>query len=150
MTVHSSNKSSLPVTVALHDQAGHCIALHKGTSDAAFNFTVSPRPELWTPDAPALYNVTVTMAADTARSYTAFRTVSRERVNGVERPTLNGEPVFLLGPLDQGYWPDGIYTPPTLEGMIFDLELVKGLGMNMIRKHVSWLRLHSSRRRERG
>ena len=77
------------------------------------------------------------MGSDLVSSYTGFRTVSSARVNGVQRPLLNGQFVFQFGTLDQGYWPDGIYLPPTLEAMEFDLRLLKDLGMNMIRKHVS-------------
>lgn len=71
------------------------------------------------------------------KSYTGFRTISKAIVNGVQRPLLNGKFVFQFGTLDQGYWPDGIYLPPTLEAMVYDLELLKSVGMNMVRKHVS-------------
>jgi len=58
-----------------------------------------------------LYNVTLKLSSgDEAQSYVGFRTVKREKIGGVERFTLNGEPVFQLGPLDQGYWPDGLHT----------------------------------------
>jgi beta-galactosidase/beta-glucuronidase len=77
------------------------------------------------------------MEDDEVKSYTGFRTISTGVVNGIKRPLLNGEFVFLFGPLDQGYWPDGLYTPPTHEGMVYDLQLIKKLGMNMVRKHVS-------------
>ena len=76
------------------------------------------------------------MGKDEITSYTGFRTVSKERVNGVTRPLLNGEFVFLFGTLDQGFWPDGIYTPPNREAMVYDLQVLKRLGFNMLRKHV--------------
>lgn len=84
------------------------------------------------------------MGSDLVSSYTGFRTVSSARVNGVQRPLLNGQFVFQFGTLDQGYWPDGIYLPPTLEAMEFDLHLLKDLGMNMIRKHVSTTPIHNA------
>lgn len=57
-------------------------------------------------------------------------------INGIQRPLLNGKFVFPFGTLDQGYWPDGIYTPPTVEAMTFDLRTLKNVGYNMIRKHI--------------
>lgn len=95
------------------------------------------RPELWSPEKPALYDVTVTLKQDgkiqdTATTYAAFRTYGIQ--NG--RLTLNGKPYFLRGVLDQGYWPDGIYTPPTDAAIRFDVETTKRLGFNMSRKHV--------------
>lgn len=80
----------------------------------------------------------MTLGNDQINSYTAFRTVSRGEVNGIERPLLNGEFVFQFGTLDQGYWPDGLYTPPNREAMEYDLKMLKDLGFNMVRKHVRY------------
>lgn len=77
------------------------------------------------------------MGDDIVTSYTGFRTISRGKVDGIERPLLNGKFVFWFGPLDQGYWPDGIHTPPNREAMVYDLSVIKNLGFNMVRKHVS-------------
>jgi beta-galactosidase/beta-glucuronidase len=77
------------------------------------------------------------MGMDVVNSYTGFRTISKGVVDGVVRPLLNGEFIFMFGTLDQGYWPDGIYTPPNREAMVYDLEVLKSLGFNMLRKHVS-------------
>lgn len=99
-------------------------------------------PRAWTPDDPFLYDLSVTLerdskAIDRVQSYAAFRTVSLGADDqGVRRLMLNGRPVFHFGPLDQGFWPDGIYTPPTEEAMKFDIECVKRAGANMLRKHV--------------
>jgi hypothetical protein len=76
------------------------------------------------------------LGSDEIQSYAGFRTFSKGIVDGVVRPLLNGEFVFLFGTLDQGYWPDGIYTPPNREAMVYDLEMLKSLGFNMLRKHV--------------
>jgi hypothetical protein len=54
---------------------------------------------------------------------------------------LNGEFTFVFGTLDQGYWPDGLHTPPTREAMVYDLKVLKDLGFNMVRKHVRWLNI---------
>jgi beta-galactosidase/beta-glucuronidase len=94
-------------------------------------------PRAWTPDSPTLYDVSVTLSAagkviDEVRTYAALRTVGmRDRMI-----TLNGRPHFLRGVLDQGYWPDGILTPPTDEAIRFDVETVRRLGFNLARKHV--------------
>lgn len=93
---------------------------------------------MWWPESPTLYNLTVTLGdSDRVSSYTGFRTVSKGEVEGVTRHLLNGEFVFQFGTLDQGYWPDGLHTPPNREAMEYDLKLLKDLGFNMVRKHVS-------------
>jgi len=93
--------------------------------------------ELWSPEHPALYDVTVRAkrdgkTVDEIRSYCAFRRYEIRR----GRLTLNGEPYFLRGVLDQGYWPDGILTPPTDSALRYDVEMTKRFGFNMSRKHV--------------
>lgn len=81
--------------------------------------------------------MTVKLDKDEVESYIGFRTISRGKIDGIERPLLNGEFIFMFGTLDQGYWPDGLYTPPSKEAMVYDLEILKKLGFNMVRKHVS-------------
>ena len=96
-----------------------------------------PYPILWSPDSPKLYQVGLRYGLDQARSYFAFRTVEVSReTDGTPRVLLNGQPIFMLGTLDQGWWPDGLYTAPTLDAMEYDLEVTKALGFNTIRKHV--------------
>lgn len=109
---------------------------HRVKANEAFSFTY-PSPQLWSPDSPNLYDMTITVGSDTISSYTGFRTISRGVVNGVQRPLLNGEFQFFFGTLDQGFWPDGIYTPPNREAMVHDLKVLKELGFNALRKHVS-------------
>lgn len=99
-------------------------------------------PRAWTPDDPFLYDLKVTIARgdrvlDEASSYFAFRTIAvGPDSRGMNRILLNGEPVFHYGPLDQGFWPDGLYTPPSDDALRFDIEAAKRMGSNMIRKHV--------------
>lgn len=100
-----------------------------------------PTPRAWSPDDPFLYELVVTATdmgkTDSVKSYFAFRDVDvTADQNGVNRIRLNGEPRFQFGPLDQGFWPDGLYTPPTEEAMIFDILAAKRMGANMLRKHV--------------
>ncbi|GAB0137675.1 hypothetical protein EsDP_00005932 [Epichloe bromicola] len=135
VTAHSSSKQGAEVKIAVVDPKGHVVAEKTGPSDEEFSLAVGS-PQLWSPSTPTLYNLTVTMGGDEVRSYTGFRTISSGMVNGVRRPLLNGEFVFLFGTLDQGYWPDGLYTPPNREAMTYDLKMLKSLGFNMVRKHI--------------
>ena len=92
---------------------------------------------LWTPDSPTLYDLTVTAGEDTVHSYFALRTVAiRPDKNGVNRLCLNGEPIFLNGVLDQGYFTDGHYLPGDPEEYERDVLRMKALGFNMLRKHI--------------
>ncbi|KAJ5208746.1 hypothetical protein N7449_003125 [Penicillium cf. viridicatum] len=135
ITVHSSAKeTSAQAEVTVHKD-GKTVASHKGPTNEPFQFTVSS-PKLWSPDSPDLYNVTVKLDKDEVESYIGFRTISRGKIDGIERPLLNGEFIFMFGTLDQGYWPDGLYTPPSKEAMVYDLEILKKLGFNMVRKHI--------------
>ena len=99
-------------------------------------------PELWSPQNPALYDLKVTLTRkgkkiDEVKSYFAMRKISMAPdANGIQRMLLNDQFVFQFGPLDQGWWPDGLYTAPTDEALRFDIEKTKEMGFNMIRKHV--------------
>jgi len=101
-----------------------------------------PKPKLWTPDNPFLYDLKVSIirdgkAIDTVISYFGMREISLGKCeNGFTRMMLNGKFVFQHGPLDQGWWPDGLYTAPTDEALAYDVEVTKQLGFNMLRKHV--------------
>lgn len=98
--------------------------------------------KLWSPDSPFLYNMEVTLykdgkAIDQVKSYTAMRKYSiRKGPNGITRLQLNNKDYFQFGPLDQGWWPDGLYTAPTDEALVYDLKKTKDFGYNMVRKHV--------------
>jgi beta-galactosidase/beta-glucuronidase len=136
VTVHSSTNSSSPVEVTIYEPHSQEVkATGSGTSGTSFVFTVD-NPELWHPDTPTLYNITIKFGSDTIQSYTGFRTISRGVVGGIQRPLLNGNFIFPFGPLDQGFWPDGIYTAPSVEAMLFDLQVLKRVGINMLRKHI--------------
>ncbi|MBO7680558.1 MAG: hypothetical protein J6S75_12920 [Thermoguttaceae bacterium] len=101
-----------------------------------------PGAELWSPDTPNLYDVKIDLVqngqtVDSVGSYYAMREISLGKTeDGILRILLNGKFVFQHGPLDQGWWPDGLYTAPTDEALRFDLEMTKAFGLNMVRKHV--------------
>lgn len=90
----------------------------------------------WAPGQGNLYDITVTFKEDSLTSYVGFRSISNTVVDGVARPTVNGKWYFPFSTLDQGYWPDGIFTPPTKEAMLFDVDYLQDLGFNTIRKHI--------------
>ena len=98
--------------------------------------------KLWTPESPSLYNMEVTLykdgkTVDQVKSYTALRKFSTHKdKNGITRLQLNNKDYFQFGPLDQGWWPDGLYTAPTDEALVYDLKKIKDFGYNMVRKHV--------------
>jgi beta-galactosidase/beta-glucuronidase len=104
---------------------------------------VIPNPLFWSPDSPFLYDLKVLLKdsqerdIDQIKSYFGMRKISVEKdETGIKRLFLNGQPQFMIGPLDQGWWPDGLYTAPTDKALRYDLEVTKQLGMNMLRKHV--------------
>jgi len=97
-----------------------------------------PNPHKWSPADPFLYTVQVSLASgDEVESYFGMRSIAvRKDAAGVNRLFLNGEPLFQFGLLDQGWWPDGLYTAPTDEALASDIQKTKELGFNVIRKHV--------------
>jgi beta-galactosidase/beta-glucuronidase len=103
-----------------------------------------PGAKLWSPETPFLYDLKITSSGqrkspqvDSVTSYFGMRKIALGKDNkGVTRMMLNGKPVFQVGPLDQGFWPDGIYTAPTDEALRFDIAETKRLGFNTTRKHV--------------
>lgn len=91
----------------------------------------------WSPDDPFLYTVKIIAGEDTVESYFGMREFSALRdTKGHMRFTLNGKPLFQSGLLDQGYWSDGLYTPPSDESMVWEISEMKKLGFNMLRKHI--------------
>lgn len=133
-TSNSTNPETVEVTI-FDQNSDKALTTQKGPSDQSFEISVR-HPKLWSPESPNLYNVTVTLGKDQVQSYLGFRSVSMDSANGVVRPFLNNKPIFIFGTLDQGYWPDGIYTPPNREAMTYDLHVLKRLGFNAVRKHV--------------
>jgi hypothetical protein len=101
-----------------------------------------PNPKLWSPESPFLYDLRVTLKkgseqVDSVSSYFGMRKIALGKDDkGITRLMLNGKFIFQVGPLDQGFWPDGIYTAPTDEALRYDIEMTRKLGFNMCRKHV--------------
>lgn len=134
------DESAVELTV-ISQQSLPCTAQIGGLS-ATFTANTSVKISLpsftpWTPENPCLYDFTVTMAADRVESYFGMRKFSvGTDSHGVKRLLLNNQPYFHNGLLDQGYYSDGMYTPPSDEAMIFDIQTAKDMGFNMLRKHI--------------
>ncbi|WP_347246561.1 sugar-binding domain-containing protein [Thermogutta sp.] len=123
--------------------AGQDIAETRGAAGQPIELRI-PQPKLWWPEEPNLYDLEVSLLSegrvvDRVESYFGMRKVSVEKdEKGINRLMLNGRFVFQYGPLDQGWWPDGLYTPASDEALKFDIEMTKKFGMNMARKHVKY------------
>ena len=99
--------------------------------------TITPeKPRFWSPEDPYLYDFTVTAGEDRVASYFAIRTLEIKKVGKYQRLCLNGKPYFFHGLLDQGYWPEGLLTPPSPRSYVDDILNMKKLGFNMLRKHI--------------
>ncbi|MCM0718456.1 beta-galactosidase [Parabacteroides sp. W1-Q-101] len=128
------------VEVKLLDK-GQVVASAKGIQGKELRLAVQ-NPTLWDTSNPYLYDMKVSLTkdgkvVDDVKSYTAFRKISSKRdANGIMRMQLNNKNLFQYGPLDQGWWPDGLYTAPTDEALLYDIVKTKDWGFNMIRKHV--------------
>ena len=130
------------VTEVKVTENGKTVATGKSLAGQPVEVAMPADAKLWSPDAPNLYDMEVTLYAagkpvDKVKSYTAMRKFSTARdKNGIVRLQLNNKDLFQFGPLDQGWWPDGLYTAPTYEAMVYDIDKTKDWGFNMIRKHV--------------
>ncbi len=114
----------------------------KGNADEEIVLKIK-KPKLWSPDSPFLYPLKLTLknskgkTVDTVNSYFGMRKISLGKdEQGINRLFLNNKSLFQFGPLDQGWWPDGLYTAPTDEALRYDIDVLKKLGCNMLRKHV--------------
>ncbi|MDD3362491.1 MAG: glycoside hydrolase family 2 TIM barrel-domain containing protein [Hespellia sp.] len=115
--------------------SGELIASTEGMSNQSCRIAI-PKIKAWTPQEPYLYHMTIKMGDDQVESYFAMRTFTLEKdENQIPRLCLNHVPYFQKGVLDQGYWPDGLYTAPSDEALVFDIQSMKDMGFNMMRKH---------------
>ncbi|PWS33382.1 glycoside hydrolase family 2 protein [Pedobacter paludis] len=128
ITVHSNADS--PVTLTLEGKSV------KGSANTPISIKIN-QPKLWSPGNPYLYNFTARLGSDEVKSYFGMRKVAvQQDEKGQERIFLNNKPYYNLGTLDQGFWPDGLYTAPSDEALAFDIKAIKAMGFNTIRKHI--------------
>lgn len=123
-----------PVTVVVRDGA-RVVRAVTALSDAPIEVPI-PSAKLWSPDSPFLYGLELHLSSDTVHSYFGMRKISIGSDGGYKKLYLNNKFLFELGPLDQGFWPDGIYTAPTDEAIRNDIQKIKDYGFNMVRKHI--------------
>ncbi|MEU9735147.1 LamG-like jellyroll fold domain-containing protein [Streptomyces sp. NPDC048002] len=140
VTVDSSEASpAARVEAVARDARGKVVGRVSGPADGTLTLPVA-RQHLWSPDDPYLYDLDVTLtdgrSTDRVDSYFGMREVGIEKVGGFNKLVLNGEPIYSLATLDQGFWPDGLYTAPTDDALAFDLKAHKKLGFNAVRKHI--------------
>jgi len=147
------DNKSVAVVVACSDPAGYKVeveakdwwftkAKNKGNAGEEIVLKIK-KPKLWSPDSPFLYDLKITLKnskgkkVDTVSSYFGMRKIEvKKDEKGINRLFLNNEPLFQFGPLDQGWWPDGLYTAPSDAALRYDIDVLKKLNCNMLRKHV--------------
>ena len=142
VTVSVQANGAAAVEIKAMDQ-GQVVASQTGRTGEAIELQI-PEARLWSPDVPTLYDLRVTLRqddqpTDTVTSYFGMRKIEvSPDDDGVLRLKLNNEVLFQYGPLDQGWWPDGLYTPPSDDAIKYDIAMTKKFGMNMARKHVKY------------
>lgn len=137
--VKGTNANGSNVIVRIYDK-GNLITEKEGQLGRDINISIE-KPKLWSPASPFLYDVELELknsgqTTDVVKSYFGMRKTSLGVVDGKACFMLNNERIFQHGPLDQGYWPDGLHTAPSDEALIFDIEQTKAFGFNMSRKHI--------------
>jgi len=139
--ITNSQSASTRVEVKVKD-GNNVVATGKSINNQSVEISMPQNVKLWSPDNPHLYDLEVVVfegnkQVDKVDSYTAMRKYSMKRDDkGIVRLQLNNKDLFQFGPLDQGWWPDGLYTAPSDEALEYDVIKTKDLGFNMIRKHV--------------
>ena len=129
------------VEVNVYD-GNELVAVGKSINGESVEIEMPTDVKLWSPNSPFLYTLKVVLKNgrkiyERVNSYAAMRKYSTRRdENGIVRLELNNKPLFQFGPLDQGWWPDGLYTAPTDEALVYDIQKTKDFGFNMIRKHI--------------
>ena len=135
----ASASASASVTAVARDADGQEVGTVTGAANTPLTLQVAT-PHLWSPEDPYLYDLEVTLtegtSTDTLGAYFGMRSVTIQNVGGFPKLVLNGKPVFSLAMLDQGFWPDGLYTAPSDAALRWDLQMQKDFGFNAVRKHI--------------
>lgn len=144
LVVNSDNAGTdVKYDATVKDKDGNVVGSVKDATPGAnvtIDFTDEVKP--WSPDTPYLYDLDIELkkggkVVDKVESYCAMRKIEvKKDANNLPRIYLNNEQIFQMGPLDQGWWPDGLYTAPCDEALLYDVKVMKDLGFNMVRKHI--------------
>lgn len=139
VTVNTPNGNGLTTSVTAKDGSALAGSVN-GNANAELVLPL-PNAKLWSPESPFLYDLAIlikngTTVLDSVTSYAGMRKIAIDKSTATPKVYLNNKPIFMMGPLDQGFWPDGIYTAPTDEALRSDIEMEKALGFNMVRKHI--------------
>ncbi|MFC8705331.1 LamG-like jellyroll fold domain-containing protein [Streptomyces anulatus] len=140
VTVNSAEASAdARITAVARDRKGKVVGTVTGPANRKLSLQLKGQ-RLWSPDDPYLYDLDVTLtdgrSKDSVESYFGMRQLKVDKVGGYQKLVLNGKPFFSLAMLDQGFWPDGLYTQPSDAALTFDLKAQKDLGFNAVRKHI--------------
>ena len=141
LTINTVNHLPNHVLEVVVKDNGNVINSATGQPNKQLKLSISD-PKLWSPDSPFLYDMDIFLRdedneiIDQIHAYFGMRKISLVKEAGIQMIQLNNETIFQMGPLDQGYWPDGIYTAPSDEALRWDVEMIKEWGFNMIRKHI--------------
>lgn len=136
-----SSDPNATANITIKDRSGNVAGELKNAKVGSIARVTINNPHLWSPSDPYLYDVDIALVnngktTDNVKSYCAMRSIKVATIDGITRIVLNGNEIFQFGPLDQGFWPDGIYTAPSDEALLFDIKSMKEIGFNMIRKHI--------------
>ena len=140
VTIQTSGEQANDIVEAKLFDDGVFVSSARGLAGKALRLPVK-KQKLWSPESPFLYGLEITLSRsgkviDKVTSYTAMRKISSAKdANGIVRLQLNNRNILMFGILDQGYWPDGLYTAPTDEALLYDIKKTRDFGFNMIRKH---------------
>ena len=135
----SVNAQNLNVNIQVKDN-GKVVQTITGKANEEISVPIA-NAKLWSPDSPFLYDLVISLAqgakkVDAIESYFGMRKISIGTEDGFKKMFLNNKFLFQIGPLDQGFWPDGGYTAPTDAALKYDLQMIKNFGFNMVRKHI--------------
>ena len=141
LRIYTSQTDGVTLQASVTDKEGNEVASGTGTPGTIFRLTLSS-VHAWSPEDPYLYDVHIKVlkdgvTTDEVESYCGIRRIEVKKDDrNIPRIYLNGKQIFQLGPLDQGWWPDGLYMPASDEALYFDVKAMKDLGFNMVRKHI--------------
>ena len=140
--VNPSEPEGVTVNAKIKDKEGNVVStLENGNPAGIIRMTIDGEVHPWSVEDPYLYDLEISLLkngkeTDAVKSYCGIRKIEVKKVGDIPRIFLNDKQIFQMGPLDQGWWPDGLYTAPSDEALLFDIRTMKELGFNMVRKHI--------------